>query len=287
MLRSLSSIQTFENGRRYHAYKAGKYYQPNDEEEMDREDMKHHWFKLVMNGQLHLAPIGDKPGRILDLGTGTGIWCVEMGDRYPSARIIGTDLSKIQPTWVPPNVSFEIDDFDDEWTYGDNVFDLVHNRFNTTAVNNWPRQFRKAFDALKPGGFIEVVDITNPPQSDDGSIPEGSQLLRFFEHLTDGCKQVGRDLRAMYEWRRQLEEAGYVNIQERVLKVPIGGWPKDRRLKEAGVFELETLRVRLRPKYQGHLLILIVNFAYRGIGRFTGYRPWLLHTCAEMEGRGS
>jgi hypothetical protein len=91
----------------------------------------------------------------------------------------------------------------------------------------------------------------------------------------------------MYEWRQQLEEAGYVNIQERVLKVPIGGWPKDRRLKEAGVFELETLRVRLRPKYQGHLLILIVNFAYRGTGRFTGYRPWLLHTCAEMEGRGS
>ena len=190
--------------------------------------MKHHWFKLVMNGRLHIAPIGDTPGRILDLGTGTGIWCVEMGDKYPSARIIGTDLSKIQPTWVPPNVSFEIDDFDDEWTYGDGVFDLVHNRFNTTAVNNWPRQFRKAFDALKPGGFIEVVDITNPPQSDDGSIPGDSSLLRFFEHLTDGCKQVGRDLRAMYQWRQQLEEAGYVNIQERVPKVPmyVNRWAK-------------------------------------------------------------
>jgi len=35
--------QIYENGRRYHAYKAGKYYAPNDEQEMDREDMKHHW----------------------------------------------------------------------------------------------------------------------------------------------------------------------------------------------------------------------------------------------------
>jgi hypothetical protein len=68
-------------------------------------------------------------------------------------------------------------------------------------------------------------------------------LLRFFEHLTDGCKEVGRDLRAMHQWRTQLEEAGYVNIQKRVLKVPIGAWPKDRRLKEAGVLEMETLRV--------------------------------------------
>jgi tRNA1(Val) A37 N6-methylase TrmN6 len=88
---------------------------------MDREDMKHHWAKLMLNGKLHVAPIEKNPGKILDLGTGTGIWCIEMGDEYPSAEIVGTDLSKIQPGWVPPNVSFEIDDWDDEWTWGDNV----------------------------------------------------------------------------------------------------------------------------------------------------------------------
>ena len=27
-----------------------------------------------------------------------------------------------------------------------------------------------------------------------------------------------------------------------MFKVPIGGWPKDSRMKEAGVFEMETLR---------------------------------------------
>ena len=40
--------------------------------EMDREDMKHHISVLITEGQLHLAPIGDHPQKILDIGTGTG-----------------------------------------------------------------------------------------------------------------------------------------------------------------------------------------------------------------------
>ena len=32
---------TYENGRRYHAYKHGRYPIPNDDLEQDREDMKH------------------------------------------------------------------------------------------------------------------------------------------------------------------------------------------------------------------------------------------------------
>ena len=39
---------------------------------MDREDMKHHMNMILMDGRLHLAPIGPKPSKILDVGTGTG-----------------------------------------------------------------------------------------------------------------------------------------------------------------------------------------------------------------------
>ncbi|KAK5127714.1 hypothetical protein LTR08_004323 [Meristemomyces frigidus] len=247
-LTSLSSsvtAYTFENGRRYHAYKAGKYYGPNDEQEMDREDMKHHWAKLVLNSKLHLAPLPTAPGtpmRILDLGTGTGIWCVEMGDLYPSATITGTDLSKIQPSWVPPNVSFEIDDFDDDWTYPPASFDLIHNRFNGTAISDWPALVRKSYAALKPGAWMELVDLTNPPQSDDDTIPPNSQVCSFFDMLTDGCARIGRDVHVPRHWRTLLTEGGFTGIEERVFKVPVGGWPKDRRMKEAGVFEMETLR---------------------------------------------
>lgn len=71
---------------------------PNDESEQDRLDLSHGMFKLIMRDKLYLAPIS-KPSRILDIGTGTGIWAIEMGDEFPDADIIGTDLSPTQPTW--------------------------------------------------------------------------------------------------------------------------------------------------------------------------------------------
>lgn len=70
----------FENGRRYHAYKDedAKYAFPNDDEENDRLDLYHHIQTLSLGGKLHLAPIGETPGRVLDVGTGTGIWAIGM-----------------------------------------------------------------------------------------------------------------------------------------------------------------------------------------------------------------
>lgn len=112
----LSSVTKYEyeNGRRYHAYQAGKYAFPNDEVELERMDIEHHNQMLQLDGALHLAPL-ETPREILDLGTGTGIWAMDMGDKYPSAQVIGTDLSPVQPEWTAPNVQFVVDDFEQEW----------------------------------------------------------------------------------------------------------------------------------------------------------------------------
>jgi len=63
-------------------------------------------------GTLHFAPFDEErpPKLVLDVGTGTGVWCIQMGDRYPSADILGIDISPIQPCEVPLNVRFMIDD---------------------------------------------------------------------------------------------------------------------------------------------------------------------------------
>lgn len=105
-IKSAITKYEFEHGRRYHAYKAGRYVFPNDEKELDRLDIEHHNQGLQLNA-LHLAPIGT-PQRILDVGTGTGIWAIDMADQYPSADVLGIDLSPVQTTWVPPNVRFEV-----------------------------------------------------------------------------------------------------------------------------------------------------------------------------------
>lgn len=53
---------------------------PNDEEEQDRMDMQHHIFLLAFNGELSIAPHVKNPQKILDLGTGTGIWAIDAGE---------------------------------------------------------------------------------------------------------------------------------------------------------------------------------------------------------------
>jgi cyclopropane fatty-acyl-phospholipid synthase-like methyltransferase len=71
----------FENGRRYHSYRQGEneYWGPNDEVQNDQLDIAHHMFLILLGQKLHLAPIRD-PQRILDLGCGTGIWCIDMAE---------------------------------------------------------------------------------------------------------------------------------------------------------------------------------------------------------------
>jgi ubiquinone/menaquinone biosynthesis C-methylase UbiE len=74
--------------------------------------MQHKMWSITLDEKLHLAPIGPNPQNVLDIGTGTGIWAIEFGsylsvhiqqilsfqgECYPSARVIGTDLSLIQP----------------------------------------------------------------------------------------------------------------------------------------------------------------------------------------------
>jgi methylase of polypeptide subunit release factors len=56
-------------------------------------DLHHEIFLRMLSGRLHDAPIGKQPQRILDIGTGTGIWAIDMADTYPSAEVIGTDLT--------------------------------------------------------------------------------------------------------------------------------------------------------------------------------------------------
>lgn len=67
---------------------------------------------MAMDGRLHCAPFDrqNPPRKVLDIATGTGAWAIEMGDVYPEAQIIGTDLSPIQPAFVPPNVRFFVED---------------------------------------------------------------------------------------------------------------------------------------------------------------------------------
>lgn len=57
----------------------------------------------VHDNKIAMAPIPDNVQKVLDVGTGTGLWVLDFADDHPGADVVGTDISPIQPTWVCPN----------------------------------------------------------------------------------------------------------------------------------------------------------------------------------------
>ncbi|KAJ3499248.1 hypothetical protein NLG97_g478 [Lecanicillium saksenae] len=230
----------YENGRRYHRFREGAYNFPNDDVEQEREDMKHAMVKLLCGQKLFFAPIGDNPQQILDIGTGTGIWVIEMGDQFPSASVLGIDLSPIQPDWLPPNVRFIVDDAESPWLYPRNHFDYIHSRHTVMALKDWMRLFRRALEHLKPGGWIELQEIHHCPRSanPEADLPEDHQVAQFWSNVSAGLGKLGVDLNISSggQLTKMLQEAGYVNVTERVFHVPIGTWPKNKVLKTVGLY---------------------------------------------------
>lgn len=53
----------------------------SDQKETDRLDIMHKLTEVSLGGKLNLAPIPANAQRILDIGTGTGIWAIETGKK--------------------------------------------------------------------------------------------------------------------------------------------------------------------------------------------------------------
>jgi hypothetical protein len=67
-----------------------------------------------------------------------------VADEFPTAVVKGTDLSAIQPSWIPPNCQFEIDDYNKDYGF-ENSYDLVHTRELLGTVPDWVEFFKKAY----------------------------------------------------------------------------------------------------------------------------------------------
>jgi SAM-dependent methyltransferase len=192
----------------------------------------------MFDGMLHFAPIGDHPQKVLDVGTGTGIWAIDFADQYPSAEIIGTDLSPIQPSWVPPNLRFEIDDCTDSWTYEPNSFDYIHVRGLYGCVKDWPQFYREVMDHLKPGGWYEQVEYSVHWRADDGSIPEGHVFQQWSELFVEAGERIGKTFRILDLQKQFLIDGGFDNVVEKKYKMPVGPWSSDPKLKDVGKWHL-------------------------------------------------
>lgn len=250
-LESAYSHYRWENGRRYHIYRDGAYWGPNDEIHNDQQDIAHHAWRLALDNQLYLAPI-QNAARILDVGTGTGIWAIEMAEMFPDAEVVGTDLSPIQPTWVPPNCIFEVDDVTLEWTFRKDSFDFIHSREMFGSIADWEEYFRQCYIHLKPGGWVEALERGVKPVSDDGTVGPDHFWTTWGNTVLSAGEMWGKGFDAWEILKEKMEAAGFVDVVQVPMKWPIGPWMENRHMKELGMWNA----LRLDTGLEGYVMRL-------------------------------
>ncbi|KAJ4390195.1 hypothetical protein N0V85_007464 [Neurospora sp. IMI 360204] len=228
------------NGRTYHSDSVtdGEYWGPNDEKQNQMLDIFHHVFTILFDGRLYTAPISEYPENIIDVGTGTGLWPIDVADKFPYCSVIGTDLSPIQPSWIPPNLRFEIDDATKEWTYKANHFDFVYMRWLTGAAKDWTAVYKEAYRCLKPGGWIEHFDSSGDIYSDDDTVSENSAMSQWGKIWQEAGRRMGNpiDLIPANLQEDGMREAGFVNITKKDYRIPVSPWAKDKKMRDLGLY---------------------------------------------------
>lgn len=72
--------------------------------------------------------------------------------------------------------------------------------------------------------------------SDDGTVKPGSALARWWGIFMKVGDIIGKDFKGCEVARESIEAAGFVDVRERAIKLPIGTWPKDKKLKQWGAW---------------------------------------------------
>lgn len=158
--------------------------------------------------------------------------------------MLGVDLSPIQPEWVPPNLRFQVDDVEREWTFRPSSYDLIFGRMLRGSIHDWPRFFEQSFQTLDSEGWIEVQDICFPVRCDDGTLKADSYLARWSKCMIKATKADGRSIEATKAdgcsaegsllYKSKLEAAGFINVKEFVYMWPMNWWPAREHYKDLG-----------------------------------------------------
>lgn len=179
---------------------------------------------------------------ILDIGCGAGNWAIDMGDLYPSALIEGTDLSPIQPTCAPPNVFFIIDDASQsDWAVPDNHYDYIHERILAGSFESFGDILKTAFKHLKEGGWMESQEVDIIARCDDESMAPDWPFLKWCQLICETSVKCNRRLDITAQLKQWYEEAGFVDVQEVVYKIPIGRWKEQAESQDLGRWWMENL----------------------------------------------
>lgn len=198
---------------------------PRDMEEINRLDFQHYMLRFALRG-LYAAPL-QQPASILDVGTGTGRWAMDIAQLFPRANVCGVDVNPppadeqaltgvdVRPanyTFVPGNVLEGL-------PFNDGQFDFAHMRLLFTAIpgDRWPLAIRELARVTRPGGWVESVETTGLHNGG----PHVDQMMSWIAQMS-ARRHV--DLMNGSRVAEFAEMAGLRNVAASVVNVPTGVW---------------------------------------------------------------
>lgn len=195
---------------------------------------------LTFGGRLHTTPLSPSITSILDIGCGTGLWANAIAHAFPSAEVVATDLVPPQrKDDTAPNVRYIQHNADDaDWSpLKEGQFEFIHARMITGGMHDWPGFRKKCFRHLKPGGALEIIDMSSPLRSEDPSYDskDTSALVNFVHLAGESWERNGLDFGVSSKQVAGLEAVGFEEVEEETYRWPIGDWPEDEQEKRLGL----------------------------------------------------
>lgn len=192
---------------------------------------------------MYRAPISGNPTSVLDVGTGSGIWALDFASQHPSSQVLGIDLSPVKPNRaVPTNCTFQVHNAEVAWDFPDyQPFDFIHSRFLVQGMHDWHGYFKKCYDHLKPGGWVEAHEVQFPMSSADPSVSPDTPFMRWGYLVHEGLAKGGINSSAPNEFSRYLRELGFEDIAEEIIPWAVAPWPQDEKAKKIGEMEAANL----------------------------------------------
>ncbi|KAI8799331.1 S-adenosyl-L-methionine-dependent methyltransferase [Cladochytrium replicatum] len=169
---SNSSVNSSEGSdRTYHSSKASPYVIPADAQEGQRLNLQHHLLRQLFDGPNHGSGIPvealERGLKVLDVGCGSGIWLAEMNRDFPNGIYYGVDMETsdfaqiFQEISGKGRINLVEGNVLERLPFDDNTFDYIHQQMLVYAVPEarWPHVIAELARVLKPGGYIDLVEI--------------------------------------------------------------------------------------------------------------------------------
>ncbi|KAK3393914.1 sam dependent methyltransferase [Podospora didyma] len=211
-----------------------------------RLNLQHDVFGLILGNKLLKSPVHkDFAGRVLDIGTGTGVWASEFAAAYPRSSAVGIDLYAPSITPVPENCTFRVLDAEtSNWDLElENKFDIIHGRMFLFLLKDPNAMLDRCLNALQPGGTIEFQEMQHPYQTDDLTLAaQDTPTLRFARLHVEAAARCGYDRTVACRLPDALKHVGFHDVKVAHYKVPIGPWMESADMKLAGEKYMQCLR---------------------------------------------